>query len=461
MPSFFIEHQNVFLIGMGLIIISLFIYVAIISYKERKKMAASKALGFVILMIICYGGLSILEFHYKEWVSLAFIIGPIIKTIVLFLPIRGLSKIKSDLPQGKTDERIIMFSRMRLEKDSDRFKSYYQDHPEHLESDNEFRKLPGLLKEGSINYDPVLFGASDASFFTVDQLHQAVDGPVNATIRKYQADELSRFVKKWVKKLGALDVGITELKDYHIYSHVGRGDDYGKEVELNHKYAIAFTVEMDEEFTELGPKAPIVMESAQQYLNAGVIAVQLGQWIRNLGYEARAHIDGNYRVVCPLVAKDAGLGEIGRIGLLMTPKLGPRVRIGVVTTTLPLITDIPTEDKSMIDFCEQCKKCAHVCPSDSISLEGRKNINGVNRWQINSDTCFNFWCKVGTDCGRCMAVCPYAHPDNTMHNLVRFGIKNNFMLRKLALWLDDYFYGKIPVVKDLPKWMQLKEIKDE
>ena len=47
---------------------------------------------------------------------------------------------------------------------------------------------------------------------------------------------------------------------------------------------------------------------------------------------ARAHIDGNYQVIAPLVARDAGLGTIGRMGLLMTPELGPRVRLAVVTT---------------------------------------------------------------------------------------------------------------------------------
>ena len=45
--------------------------------------------------------------------------------------------------------------------------------------------------------------------------------------------------------------------------------------------------------------------------------------IRRLGYPARAHIDGNYRVIAPLVARDAGLGEIGRMGLLMTPRSRP------------------------------------------------------------------------------------------------------------------------------------------
>jgi len=88
-----------------------------------------------------------------------------------------------------------------------------------------------------------------------------------------------------------------------------------------------------------GPLAPIIMESSQKYLDSGSIAVQLAAFIRNLGYPALAHIDGNYQVVCPLVARDAGLGDIGRMGLLMTPKLGPRVRIGVVTTDLPLLVD--------------------------------------------------------------------------------------------------------------------------
>ena len=91
--------------------------------------------------------------------------------------------------------------------------------------------------------------------------------------------------------------------------------------------------------------------------------------IRSLGYPARAHIDANYRVVCPLVARDAGLGEIGRMGLLMTPGPGPRVRLAVVTTDVPLVSDERLRDDSMIDFCTRCKKCAEVCQPDAISFD--------------------------------------------------------------------------------------------
>ena len=205
---------------------------------------------------------------------------------------------------------------------------------------------------------------------------------------------MSDFLKRWSRKLGAVSVGLTELRDYHLYSTIGRGERYGEKVTLNHEYAIALTVEMDKYLLDRAPHGPTIMESAQQYLNAGAIAVQLAEFMRQLGYSARAHIDGSYRVVCPLVARDAGLGEIGRMGLLMTPELGPRVRIAVVTTDLPLVADERSRDLSMLDFCSRCLKCADVCPSKAISFEDRQEIDGVKRWQINSEACFTYWCTV-------------------------------------------------------------------
>lgn len=456
MPVWISNNINILLILWGLILFSLFIYATFISYSENEKMAAKKLFFLAIFLASPYFLMAIFDFSNKELIALICIAIPIFIALILLLPLKGVSHIKTDTPKGNIDERDIMFSRRLLKDDKQRFEDYYKRHPEHFDSDEAFRKLPGLLSEGSSNYDPFMFAASDASFFTVDQLKNAVDGSVHSKAYNASSKKMTLFIKNWSKKLGALDVGVTLLQDYHKYSHVGRGDDYGKEVDLNHKFAIAFTVEMDSDFVANGPQAPIVIESAQQYLSAGTIAVQLAQFIRQLGFPARAHIDGNYRVVCPLVAKDAGLGEIGRMGLLMTPKQGPRVRIAVVTTDMPLLEDKVEEDKTMIDFCELCKKCAKVCPSNSISENSREMINGVNRWQINSDTCFQFWCKCGTDCGRCMASCPYAHPDNILHNIIRFGIKNNFIFRKLALIMDDYFYGKQPRVKSIPEWMNVK-----
>jgi reductive dehalogenase len=265
---------------------------------------------------------------------------------------------------------------------------------------------------------------------------------------------MSEFLKKWGQKLGAVAVGITLLREYHLYSVIGRGEDYGNAVDVSHKYALALTVEMDKRTLDSAPLAPAVMESAQQYVSSGTIAVQIATFIRRLGHSARAHIDGNYRVVCPLVARDAGLGELGRMGLLMTPKLGPRVRIGVVTTDLPLAPDSRAADATVIDFCSRCKKCAAVCPSGAISNEPRTLIDGVARWQIDSEACFDLWCQLGTDCARCVKVCPYSHPDNALHNLVRRGVRHSSLIRAVAVEMDDWLYGKKPEPSDLVEWQK-------
>lgn len=267
-------------------------------------------------------------------------------------------------------------------------------------------------------------------------------------------ETLTRFLKGWTLKLGAHSVGVAELKDYHLYSHVGRGEEYGKRVRLDHTHALALTVEMDKEMVDPAPRSPTVMESARQYLLSGVMAIQLAELIRRLGHDARAHVDGSYRVICPLVARDAGLGEIGRIGLLMTPKLGPRVRIAVVTTDLALVPDLPFRDPTTLDFCLQCRKCADSCPSRALPFgDPIEDEKGVLRWRIDAEACFTLWTKLGTDCARCMAVCPYSHPDNLLHGAVRWGIRRNRWFRNAAVRMDDLAYGRRPPPKALPEWM--------
>ncbi len=379
-------------------------------------------------------------------------------TIVLFLLFLYNPKPKKFAP-GKPnirhDERETMFSRRELAPNSTTFENYYKQNPEHKKPDDNWRKKPGLMNPGAIFYHGLAFNAAEASFETIGKLGQYINGEVKKEKTATSPEKLTVFIKKWMLKQGLKDIGITKMKPYHYYHTKGRGIKYGKSITPKYKYGIAFTVEMDEQMMAAAPKGSAIMESADQYLKSGVPAIQLATFLRESGYEAQAHIDGNYEVVCPLVARDAGLGEIGRMGLLMTPKQGPRVRIAVVTTNAPLEIDKPSKiAHSMIEFCHYCKKCAFVCPSQSIPTNERSMIDGAIHWKIDSESCFTYWCTAGTDCGRCMAVCPYAHPDNPLHNFVRFGIRHSKLFRRLAVYLDDLFYGKKPRIKPLPRWMQ-------
>ncbi len=373
----------------------------------------------------------------------------ILAFISILLPINNISYFIDPEPTEKHDERNIMFSRGELIDGSDRFKKYYEAHPENKLSDDTFRKNPGLLSEFASYYHPFIFKSAKTNFKVIKAFHDICDGEVNGKKTIYVPKDLKNYITKWAKNTGAHSVGFTLLKDYHLYSFGGRNHNYDKKILNNHKYAIALTVEMDYNQMGTAPKSPVINESSYQYLRSGTIAVQLASFIRELGYSASAHIDAHFEVICPLVARDAGLGEIGRMGLLMTPELGPRNRIAVITTDLELDVDKRKADFSMIDFCNVCKKCDINCPANAIPSENREEINGVQRWKINSEACYTYWTKVGTDCGRCMIVCPYSHPDYFMHKLIRYFVKRSFLFRRFAIFMDDFFYGRRPISKEL------------
>jgi ferredoxin len=421
---------DITLIGFGFFCFIGFFAFGLLSFHENAGRAAliSIALGLV---------LSILSF-------LAIRLPPDIKSllvgalglVIFFLaasatfPFKG----KHRLPVNRDrrfDERDVVFSRARLQSGTKEFNNYYAMRPENLTIDDKFRAQPGLLSmdarkaefmsfSAARKAEFMSFSAAEASFDLTEYVREAVDGPIAPEKTKASAKTLSRLVRGFTTHLGAHNVGVTELKPEHVYSHIGRGSgNYGDPIDLNHRYAIAFSVEMDYEMMGRAPEAPVVMESARKYVDGAVIAIQVANLCRRLGYAARAHIDGNYRVIAPLVARDAGLGEIGRIGILMTPRLGPRVRLGVVTTDLPLIVDPAGGDASTLAFCEICVKCAENCPSRAISFGEREGAPGGKRWKLDEDKCFHYWNVIGTDCGLCMTVCPYSHPDNWAHNIVR------------------------------------------
>ncbi len=432
-----------------------FICFATLSIHEKESLATKRCITLGIGSPLLFVAASLLPEQIQ--ITILFILGAltILAAILFFIPFKKL-KIEKEESDFRIDERNTMFSRLEITCSPEKSKAYYQYSPENKAVDEEWKQKAGLMSPNSAMYKTKAFAAADASFNVIGALRNSVMPQPAEEKKESDAQETTDFIKTWAKKLGAVDVGICELKPYHFYSHRGRGAAYGNEVNTTHKYAIAITVEMDKDYLATGPAAPTLMESAQQYLNSGTIALQLTHFIANMGFATRAHIDGNYEVVCPLVARDAGLGEIGRMGLLMTPMLGPRIRVAVITADIPLVADKRKYDATVHDFCGICKKCADICPSQAISKEAKKKIHSVNRWQINQEKCFGYWCTTGTDCGRCMTACPYSHPDNWFHGFIRWAIKNNLVFRHLAIKLDDIFYGRKPKPKEGPEWASYK-----
>jgi len=447
------------LLSIGFIILLGFGSFGLVSLREKEKRAAVISLGLALAGLAIFTLSSLLPPPLRSIILIvAFLF--LLVFLGLFLIPLGKVDLGNDQPGNRFDERDIMFARHRLKSGTPEYKAYYAMRPQNQAPDDRTRLKPGLLSPDAQLADPYLFASAEGSFDLTRALRKAVDGPVSTPAvpknHPVPVQTMTDYLKNLALYYGALDVGITRLHPYHVYSHVGRGSGvYGEPIPVRHHFAIAFTVEMDFYMVAANPNPPGVMESARQYVNAASVAVQLASTIRHLGYSARAHIDGNYQVIAPLVARDAGLGEIGRMGLLMTPGLGPRVRLGVVSTDLDLVPAHRQPNRSVIDFCSICKKCAENCPSKAIPFQDRQELDGAMRWRIDSDACFHYWNIIGTDCGRCMAVCPYSHPNSFHHNLVRWGIAHSGFFRRIALNLDDLFYGSKPAPHKAPGWIAI------
>ena len=113
------------------------------------------------------------------------------------------------------------------------------------------------------------------------------------------------------------------------------------------------------------------------------------------------------------LAVQAGLGEYGRNGMLITKEFGPRLRLGKVFTDLPLESDGPIRF-GVREFCEVCKRCAEACPVKALphgepsdEIINISTIRGVRKWSLDGERCFQFWASQNSDCSICIRVCPY------------------------------------------------------
>lgn len=438
-----------------ILLISIVLGSSIISYYEKEKSAAYKLLLSLIPITLVAYYATFTDYSFKIIISIVLTLLSTAFAYLLFKkPIRILGY-SQNIPSSRIDEHDVIFARMRLKPDTDDWNSYYKNHKYEEEQDNKARSMSGLLSESSLYFNPLTYNSANTNFDLIEYLQKAIKHPVSDKITEIDQHKLTNYIKNWAKELGTHSIGIAELKDYHLYSHRGRGDDKGKPVTNSHKFAIAFTVEMDFDNISAAPASPIIFESTQKYLDCAVTALQIATFLKKLGYDSRAHIDGDYELICPLVARDAGLGEIGRMGLLMTPDLGPRVRIAVITTNAPLVTDEYAYEPTMVEFCKYCKKCADCCPGHALPFGDMINNNGAKYWRVNTEMCYQYWCIAGTDCGRCVSVCPFSHPNNILHNVIRRLIRRSYLMARIAYIADDLLYNRKPKPKQIANWMKV------
>lgn len=283
------------------------------------------------------------------------------------------------------------------------------------------------------------------------------EGPVSSErIPVSDPVKTARNIKDVARFFGADVVGITHLDQLNVYSHRARGnaalrEKPGGPIDLPHRFAICMGFASD--YYKFLSNNSRISDAEYGLGNIHTIPTtfMLASYIREMGYPARAHHYGRSEVNPIPLAVNAGLGELGRHGMLIHEEYGSRLHLAVVTTDLPLAVDKPV-DIGVEEVCKYCMKCARTCPSHSIPFGGKEVHNGVERYRINVDSCYKYrlasrgeW----SNCVICVSSCCYNKPTAWWHTLATESIKRTpislrvFLIKPL-LWIDDLFWGKRP-----------------
>ena len=108
-----------------------------------------------------------------------------------------------------------------------------------------------------------------------------------------------------------------------------------------------------------------------------------------------------------MAATSAGLGWIGKNGLLINPEYGPRLSLATVLTNAPLRPDVPIEHCR----CEECVLCIEHCPSQAITgakwSRSSPFVELVRLDKCRSHKTTKRKTEGKPNCGLCINICPY------------------------------------------------------
>jgi len=426
-----------------------FLVLAISSFQEKEFRAARISLASFIGNALIWTGL-ILAPDFFQIVNIIILAGLILFgliSLVRFFP--GKSPRRNLINIDQYDERDNMFARNNIQHHPELMETYYTMHPENESIDKQIHAKPEFGQKEQTFHDSYTAPCYDAAFEYLERSIPLSNGDVAKTVKDIDPKKMCQTIIDFTKFYGACDVSFLQLKPHHYYSHKGRhAEGWGNKTDQDDNTAIVIVVPMRVNMLKHGPTSSVIQESAQKYVEAAKISNILAGYIRGFGYPARAHNDANYDTLCVPAAVESGVGELGRMGLFMHRVHGPCVRLALVTTALKLPDSVIPPSHFMSEFCKICKKCADNCPSGSISHGDEPTSRNVRHWSIKQDQCFSHWKTVGSDCGLCISVCPYTKPNTLIHKFVRFYISRNAFNQRIALFMDDFLYGRR---KELPK----------
>lgn len=202
------------------------------------------------------------------------------------------------------------------------------------------------------------------------------------------ANGLKAF-EDYARSLGISKIGYTEMPRELIFT--GRSVAYA--------HAIVMVLEIPKGPVDAAPGDATQAAGIATYQHMGNVTNLLAEYLRGRGYAAEAGHPAIGPVLYTPLAMKAGLGSIGRHGLLITPEFGPRQRISALFTSIGNLPSTDSGDHAWIrDFCASCGNCVRRCPMHAIYEKPIAHADGRVSC-IDGSRC--------TGCSICMRECSF------------------------------------------------------
>lgn len=240
---------------------------------------------------------------------------------------------------------------------------------------------------------------------------------IEAPLPPLSPDRVSRMPQDWTDALQAFvqagdceQLGVTALQPQWLYE--GQHTPFGQ--------VIVIAVRHDAEALATAPEPPAGLDVMRQYTRAATAAKKIAAWLRLQGWDAdpvTGPMAGKLLLIPPAI--EAGFGELGKHGSVISPEFGAAFRLAAVLTDAPFAPTARRE-VGIDDFCRHCRVCEDACPPEAIGPDKRL-VRGVERWYVDFDRCLPFFAQTA-GCAICIAVCPWSRPgvsDNLVMKLAR------------------------------------------
>jgi ferredoxin len=207
-------------------------------------------------------------------------------------------------------------------------------------------------------------------------------------------EQLSRLIRAEAARLGLTAVGFAPYDERYVYA------ENVDEVETGS--VIVCTLEEDYDSEQMGPSKEHTRTEFELYVTQFELTAKLAEFVQSLGFKARPYGSNSPMVYIPF-AVEAGLGQMGYNGQLLTPGAGARVVLTAISTTAELAHDQPV-DFGIPGICAECKVCVRRCPVGAIPGTPSPH-RGVMKTKIKPERCLPVVGQAA-GCAVCVKVCP-------------------------------------------------------